>query len=121
MTYVVTADVEIVRVIEGMNSKSTPSNSESLKSYLRTSGTHAQPTQVHGESYGQNKSNEFTEGLSFLRWANMIKDSRMREFEPNELEEIVEGPSETTNLDLEKGNRDSNISGKSVLHEHDVE
>ncbi|CAG8676027.1 15359_t:CDS:1, partial [Acaulospora colombiana] len=109
MTYVVTADVEIVRVIEGKNSKSTPSNSESRKSYLRTSGTHAQPTQVHGESYDHSKSNKSTKGLSFLKWANMIKDSRMREFELNELEEIIEGPSEETILDLEKGNRDSDI------------
>ncbi|CAG8495414.1 16287_t:CDS:1, partial [Acaulospora colombiana] len=108
MTYVVTADVEIVKVIEGKNYKRGSSSSESKKSYLRTSGTHMQPGSS-AEGYSRDELNVSTNKLTFFKWINMIigfhrKDIKsVHEFEQNELEEIIEGPSKAAALDLEKG------------------
>ncbi|CAG8583441.1 10214_t:CDS:2 [Diversispora eburnea] len=143
MSYVVTVDAEIVKVIEGENqnkkgsSKSTsekssypssPTNratagSGSLPKY-NTSDTPTSPTSKNDYDISMKR-------LSFFEWANFVlgfrhENNNMQEFTQKEFEEIIGGSSEANNRDPEKGettndpNRNSNISGGSTIIIPDV-
>lgn len=142
MSYVVTVDAEIVKVIEGedQNKKGTSKSSSGKTNYQSSStnmtskstgsislpkyNTPNSPTIFERTSRNDTETYDVSmKRLSFFEWANIVlgfrrEGNHVQEFTQEELEEIVEGPSDTTNNDLEKGeatNRVSNISGKSTI------
>ncbi|RHZ84617.1 hypothetical protein Glove_79g107 [Diversispora epigaea] len=135
LSYVVTVDAEIVKVIEGGNknnkksSKSTSKSTSEKSSYFSSSMNRA--TFKNNDSLSlpkynipniptsppQSDSNESKKRLSFFEWTNIVLGFRheknlAQEFTEEEFDEIIGGSSvEATN----DPNRISNISGGSTI------
>ncbi|CAG8565315.1 10250_t:CDS:2 [Diversispora eburnea] len=139
LSYVVTVDAEIVKVIEGENqnkkgsSKSTSEKSSYPSSHTNRATTGSASLPIYNTSDTPTSPTSKTDHdlsmkrLSFFEWANIIlgfrsEKNHVQEFTQEEFEEIIGGSSEATNRDLEKKgeatddpNRDSNISGGSTI------
>ncbi|CAG8513350.1 7757_t:CDS:2 [Diversispora eburnea] len=134
MSYVVTVDAEIVKVIEGENqnkkrsSKSTNENSSypSSPTNRATYKSAALLPKNNTSSSPQSDYNVSVKRLSFFEWTNLVLSfgsgkNHTQEFTQEEFEEIIEGSSEATERDPEKGeatndpNRSSNISEGSTI------
>jgi hypothetical protein len=141
LSYVITVDAEIVKVIEGREKKNG-SSAGSDKSYKSMQSSRAPPQYSSYSSKSPKYPSHFDETrsqinddkiavvsmkrLSFFEWANVVVGSRLRrnggendEHDDNNTEEIViDGPSEE---DIEKGSaenrRDSTLSGTTSVTE----
>ncbi|CAG8626681.1 2029_t:CDS:2 [Funneliformis caledonium] len=139
MSYVITVDAEIVRVVEGKYKKGS-NNSNSEKSIPGTphvpSAYHKKKTSQTLPKYTSSIEQEESDDafitsmkrLSFFEWANMVvgfrrdKNNNERNFNEEDIEEIVEGPSDATNNDIERGfnqindkRRSSNFSNSTIV------
>lgn len=135
ISYVITVDAEIVRVIEGKDKKK-PSSAGSEKSMTPSPRTPRTPPHYNGhspsdlpkysppsssnENYNQIDDDKIVvvsmKRLSFFEWANVVVGKRLRRNddeidEDEEIEEIIDGPPKDSKEDCEKGRRSSNFSG----------
>jgi len=140
LTYVITVDAEIVRVIEGKDKKKSNS-AGSEKSMTQSPRTPRTPPRYNGNSpnelpkYSPPHSDQIDDDnivvvsmkrMSFFEWANVVVGKRLRrdndddEYEDEEgIEEIIEGPPKGSKEDCEKDfsqdRRDSNFSGTTSI------
>ncbi|CAG8556971.1 5714_t:CDS:2 [Diversispora eburnea] len=129
LSYVVTVDAEIVKVIEGENQNKKGSSTSEKSSYPYPSSSTNSTNRATYKSTGSkhNTQSDYDvsmKRLSFFEWANIVlgfrhEKNHVQEFTQEEFEEII-GSLEATNRDPEKGEatndpRNSNISGGSTI------
>ncbi|PKY30291.1 hypothetical protein RhiirB3_447305 [Rhizophagus irregularis] len=147
LSYVITVDAEIVRVIEGKDKKkgSSGGSAGSLKSIrsprynsssdLPKYSQHAQTHSTHSQIENDKIAVVSMKRLSFFEWANVVVGKRLRrdnddgeeyeednEYDDEDIEEIIDGPAKSSkNNDLEKNlsqdRRSSNLSGTTSVTE----
>ncbi|CAI2185340.1 19034_t:CDS:2, partial [Funneliformis geosporum] len=133
LSYVITVDAEIVRVIEG-KSKKKSSNSSSEKSITGTQRfpatyqkklsslkSHTPPKYKPSMEQEENDDDDFIvsiKRLSFFEWANIVVGFRRgvsnneRNFNEEDFEEIIDRPSDSSS-NLERGSSQNNDKRRS--------
>ncbi|GBB88776.1 hypothetical protein RclHR1_15380004 [Rhizophagus clarus] len=134
LSYVITVDAEIVKVIEGREKKNGSSAGTADKSFKSTQSTRAPPYSPKSTNVPPKYSSHFNEThsqideekvavvsmkrLSFFEWANVVVGGRLRrnnneyneheQYDDDNTEEIViDGPSEVSKGDIEKGSAEN--------------